>query len=564
MAVREEHVSTGEGLLLATLGLAPCVIVQGWGNSISEPKLLFTLVMASMLAIIALFSHKEGRLSPIIGVLLLYAATQAAGLTYTPNIGYGAMELGLTVSWLIMFIFVSKNRCNVTSWSVATLCLAIINLATTLPRILFGSDALDVVYPLGGFIGVRNALVVFSAQIVPLLLILGLTLREQRPSLRSNIMAKLNFIVLTLTIYLIIVLRTRSAWLMLLVYGAILLFVSAIKRQKQTIGVTKEFVGAATGAILLVALVPTSLQWRDSTYPYFKSLLTIAALSESHGRDSLWNVALSMIAKSPWIGWGTGSYPPLWPAFIENSAEAPSTFGFLRLDLPLFNDYLQSAVELGVIPSLLFVSAFLVYPLILLGRETMNPEGAPQRLLLALLCAATSLNALVDYPFARTETSIFFMVALALLTKDSTHKGLFLSSRVMTTVLIAFSAFAFSLASVMAAAFTLRTHAEDPWDAEMLVSSARLWPYDRYFSHRHIQRLCHDGERELAVEIATARRSYWPADPEGFLMEGVILEQAGDLEGAKKAYQRGSVFVQGGNEYGPGAAAYRTFLYQLP
>lgn len=548
-------------LLAGCLVTAPLMMIGGWGNSIFEPKLLIVLVTSFVLSGFLLVRSLQGKGSEIplfAKGLLILAGLQAFGLWYTPNFGSGITALGLTVSWLIIFISVVRSDFTTRGVRAVALVLVSMCLFATVPDILFGFSWLSPYAPRGGMIGVKNALTVFLAQLIPLLLLaLHLTREQASP---QRLVKPVVSTLLILSLYVVLVSRTRSAWIMLMVYALGLALLHFKRRESASRDVLRDGFLSLACASALAAFLPTTLRWTDSSAPYLKSLSSLFSLEASSGRDSLWRVASTMIANAPWLGNGTGSYASQWPGFISQSGVAPGAFAFLRLDLPLFNDYLQAFVENGLLAGFLFVFLFLVVPVRLFFRQLSSSRTySLESCVLTLMCVAVSVDALVDYPFRRVETSLFFVTALGIVCREMAALrprratiGVCVMYGVSGCVVV-------GLALTMTCAFWLRTNATPGDRLSGVVRSISIWPFDTYYSNGTVRSLISENQQGEAEKLVSARRRFWPSDPEGFIMLGVLQEERGDLVAAEAAYFRARHFVENGRCYWPGVSAYREF-----
>lgn len=549
-------------VLNIVLLVAPSIIIGGWGNSIFEPKLIVLLFGAAALSGFLMRGALLGRASrvPIFGKGLFFLiAAHAVGLVGAPNLGAGLAALGLTVSWWVIFLCVFLFGFSVERLCVAGVVLSTLALVATVPDVVFGVSLLSPYAPRGGLVGVRNALVVFLTQLVPLLLIV--LMDNRRGENPNNNARALAFLLLTLSLYVICVSRVRSAWVMLLVYYLGLGLALCRRGAIESRPALRALLGAGLCAVPLAFIIPTTLRWSDTASPYVSSLSSLFSLERSNGRDLLWEVGLRMIATAPWLGIGTGCYASQWPQFISQAGVSPGAFGFLRMDLPLFNDYIQSAVENGIVVGGVFTALFLGVPLLALYRHlTCEGRVTGSTYLLTLLCVATSIDALVDYPFHRVETSLFFVVALGFVTRHACSRSAAVRGRLVGGVSAICGGYALCLAIVMTSAFWLRAGGGGSADPRRLGLSLRLWPFDTHFSSDTISALVSGRETELAERFVSSRRLYWPSDPDGYLMLARLLENKGDYGGAEAAYNQARFLVEGGRCYPPGLLGYRNFM----
>jgi O-antigen ligase len=537
------------------------MVIGGWGGGIFEPKLIVVLIVGAILAgLLCIFPAAQHRssLPPVVKVMILGLVLQVVGLRADRATGLGLMAIGLSCSWIVGFVYVLNS--NISAARVCSLApvLMFVCLTATLPIVLFDFPVLTLYGPLTGTMGTRNALSVFIAQLFPMMLVARYSARGSISNARFSTGSL--FVLEILALYVVFVSRTRSAWLMIGMYAAALIAARMWSNSEVVRRVFREFFAASGLALVMVAFLPTTLHWIDSSSPYTKSLATMFSLEGSSGREALWTVALSMVRRAPLFGWGTGSYPSEWPAVIASTNIDPLVFAFLRLDLPLFNDFLQTAVENGLLSALAFAWVFLLYPLTVICRVILRREADPATLLLSMMCFATSVDALVDYPFHRVETSFTFIVALALLTRESSGH----TSRSLPTfrrmALGSLGLIMASLATVMSIAFYLRTSGDRIGSQQALLRAASLWPYDRYFNHNHVERFLNERAPEAAALLVENRLRYWPSDPEGHLMNGRLQEYRGDIAAARGAYLRGLYLVNGGRCYAPGVQVYEDFL----
>lgn len=526
-----------------------------------EPKLLVLLFAAAVLSGALIGRTVRGaasQIAPFAKGLLILLIAQVVGLSLTPNLGSGLMAVGLTASWFLVFVYVSQCGLSAERFYLAALVLASICLLSTVPDIVFGVSLLSPFGPRCGLIGTKNALVVFLAQLIPLVLLFLVANRDPSKFRLSG--ALLGNGVLTLSIYVVFVSRVRSAWIVLIVYVVGLVVAQCRKGSNESWFVLRDLLGAVVCAWIFACCIPTTLHWRDSASPYLTSISSLFSLDASHGRDLLWRVAVEMIKSDPWLGIGTGSYASQWPQFISQSGVFPGVFAFLRQDLPLFNDYLQMAVENGVLAVALFTFLFLLFPIVALIRQLFSKNTLAVSLyVMTLMCVATSVDAMVDYPFHRVETSLFFVTGMGFVARELWPRPAPAQGSLLRGVYVMCGLFSLGLALVMASAFWLRTAGVRGGVVSPLRRSIALWPFDPYFSSGNVSSLISKDEPDVAERLVLARRAYWPSDPEGFLMLATLLEQQGDKVGAEAAYSRARFFVEGGRCYWPGVTGYRAF-----
>jgi hypothetical protein len=318
----------------------------------------------------------------------------------------------------------------------------------------------------------------------------------------------------------------------------------------------------ATAAAALLFIVPNKLNWRSST-PYRDSLFTLASFEQSSGRDVVWKIALHAIQAHPLAGLGFGQYPAVWQDFIPSTHIDPATLGFLRFDLPLFNDFLQKTAESGVPAGLLFLSTYVFFSLFTLWAAWRSREQSLLPVTAALICSATVLNGFVDYPFCRAETVLVFSIAASVVLREfpsplrrSPSCRRQLRGAAATIALLSCSfLFFFLTVGLTSRAVWVYTH-----DVRFLSAANRYWPWDIQWAHQHLLSALESGNEDLAREMLARRLRSWPHDPEGYLMKAIYAEHCGNDDAAIAAYRRAVRLVENGGCYQTGYIFYKDFL----
>jgi O-antigen ligase len=548
-------------LFVIGIAILPAVLVRGWGNSFTEPKLACLLVLSVVgVTSLALQVWREGRLtvSPLSAGLGALLVLQIASPANWPDVGVHLQAIALTVCALSISLYVGNTDLRILSFVRAMLLPSVALLVGALAMILFRIRLFSTANPFGAAIGLKNSLSVFLAQCVPLMLIALHDLEERRGPLSRTLQGGV-FVLLSSACWVVFSSRTRSAWWMLMFYLLALFLIWARTRER---GLGRPLLHASLAAIAGIALltaVPDALVWTSST-PYSDSVSTLFSFTHSSGRDQLWRVGLHMVASHPWLGIGAGRYPALWRSYIAATGVDARVFAFLRPDLPIFNDYLQFAIENGVASMLILllvavgVPAACLVTLLKSRRTDVLPE-----VLLCLLCLATALDALVDYPFLRPETLLTFTVALGLAVKGMGTPFLSFLPRNRGAALAALGSLAIFAAAVcvqLTVGFAARTVWRHTQDVRALEVAWSLWPWDSQWNHTHVLAFLEAGENESAERFARERLEIWPHDPESYLIEAKLRESYRQFDEAVAAYRRATITVESGRCYQAGYEGY--------
>ena len=395
---------------------------------------------------------------------------------------------------------------------------------------------------LGSALGHRNFTSVFLAACLPLLLTWG-----RAP---GSILA-------TLSVYVILVNRTRSAWLMLIVYAAGIALVFYWSRAPRVARLARRAAIGFVVALVCLVVVPTGLRWSTSS-PYLTSLTTMTSLEASSGRDQIWRVTLSMIRAHPLRGIGSGNYAVHFDEYIAPSGADPKRVLGTAVGM---NDYLQEASECGLL-------AGVVMLLIVVGVASLAVWRARRKrkwthAILGLGPLAIAADALVDYPIGRVETTLLFFVPVALLFRDlgaptlRVRRALFVGASVLASVLFTFLVARQTLSQL--ALFEYRATK----DFDAYERHYRAWPWRREVDDLLVVRtyLASDRAGE-ALDFARARVRSWPNAPTSALALALAHEAHGELAAAADVYRK--IFLGPGQCHPEAAAAYRRLIRTAP
>jgi tetratricopeptide (TPR) repeat protein len=261
-----------------------------------------------------------------------------------------------------------------------------------------------------------------------------------------------------------------------------------------------------------------------------------------------------MLSANPLLGVGGGNYPVLMRRYVPPSAIDPKVLAFLRNDLPLFNDYLQALVEVGIVGGALFFVFFLVTPVCLAIRNADNrtPSGVVASLSL-FSCIGLALAGMLDYPLLRPETLFLFglLLGAAVGERHQTHEELEKNGsgnarQLSAFLLIAGGVSLAGTAFVYTTSFALRMNVISERSIEALRVSWRAWPWDGQWNERYAVRLYEAGRYEEVTEYLDSRAELWPDDPATYLARAETALMRHEYEVAMQSYERALFEVPGG------------------
>lgn len=549
--------------LYLLFGLTPALMIDGWGNSYTEPKLVAVILLSVICAVDLIHRLVRGagvRITPLILSLSLLSLISIMSANRALNPGTYLIALTLSISALILAIYCSETEIKLDELSRVITPVLILTQVGALSTILFRIPLFSEYSPFGSTIGLKNSLSAFLTQSIPFQLILMFgVIRSAGKRARWKEIALLGMV--AVSVWVVLANRTRAAWCVLIFYGLALFAISLRSRSSEWRRLFAGYLLAGVTGLLLLLTIPNSLQWKSTT-PYVDSLSTLASLENSSGRNLLWKVGFEIIKSHPWIGIGSGNYPVIWRDFIKKTDVDPTAFGFLRPDLPVFNDYLQYTIENGVPFGLIFffVMALLpIYCLIRLLREDVVESGP--ELLACLLCVGTAMIAIFDYPFNRPEALLSFILALCLVYKRvaiSTAVAIPRFEKIAFASLTIFTVFLFLTMAQMSVGLSSKALWLSRGRIANLKTALNWWPWDCQWSSYQLRALLSAGEIEAAERLIEHRRKAWPFDPESFLMAALFREKQGKLQEAVFLLYRAAVQTKGGHCYFPAHQAYKS------
>ena len=544
----------------------PALLIPAFGNGYTEPKLVALWGLGAVCGAVMIARLARGQtvyMTPFSRVASALLLLQLIGCWGVANWGLAFQSMALTAAAVSICMLVANSQIDEASLSSAVVPGTLVVVVGLLARIVFGKVLFSDYSPFGATLGLKNSVSVYLALVLPFVLLLVHASRAVRASsVRFAVQGALCTL-LAIMVWVILANRTRSAWWMLLVYGATTGLAAWRWRRPEVIRLCWVLLGSyAVGALLLNG-VPDSLRWRSET-PYWESLSTLASLDRASGRKELWTVGLRMFSQYPVFGVGTGAYPAVWREFIAQTTVNPKAFAFLRGDLPIFNDYLQGAVESGFLAGLAGFGARAALPLYYFYRLTRSKGDFSVAVF--LMCLATlglAADAFFDSPFGRPETVLLFAVAMGLVERQRRGSHSIVLAKRWNAVLIPVTLGLVSLTAVMTTGLALRSASRRPTDPALLARAVGLWPWDIQWSHQYLNILLLGGQPVAAEQLVKLRLRAWPTDPESHYMRGILLEHQGQLLEAVQSLERSVLRVAGGVCYAPGYNAYVSALERL-
>lgn len=472
---------------------------------------------------------------------LILIAVNLLSSVYAANAGQAFERSALLAAAGVFFLLVIDTpRISVRQIALALAFPLFVAATLILLRAYAGIILVPVGSGLGGLIGERNSAAIFMAASLPAL-ISWWTFAPSSILVRRTLPPLLILLLLCIAVS-----RCRSSWLMVLMQTGAYALLWWHSRRENTLWRRAFFlqIGTTACAVLVLLTVPQTLNWSSPT-AYKDTLTHLLSPSHANGRIDLWRVGLQMAKERPLSGFGAGNYVVSHRSYVPSSGADPAAFGYLRNDLPLFNDFLQSFAETGVLGGSLFLLVFLAFPLLSFGKN-LKTGGQEDLVLASLCCLSLALAACFDYPFNRAESLLLFAVLAAIIAR-SQHTGgpqrtlwIPVTIRLISTALI-------TLALLYGTSFTLRKiYNERQQQTGLLKTAFILWPWDALWTNYDAMHFESRGDRRFTDQFVAARLSDWPEDPRSYLARAEVARMRGKLSEAAADYERALFEVPGG------------------
>jgi len=501
-------------IFLLSFSLIPIAIVQSSLLSYLDIKICLLMIATVILGLDLILKSTVVELPLYFIIFGFYTLLKIALIGPTYNLGLQLQSISLPISALIIGTWIYNNKISPTLIYIAVIPAILVSIVASLSMYFYRIPLFGSYSPWGAPIGLKNSLSVYLTQTLPILF-LGLSTLKDPKGRTTQYFKYLLILIATICCWIIFANRTRSAWWMLIFFLLILIW--KVRKLSGGTYYCKISILISLLGLFLTFSVPTQLRWKSDT-PYTDSLTTMTSLEKSNGRLELWKVASLIAFEHPFLGIGTGNYPILWQEYIPKSEVNPSTFGFLRPDLNLFNDYFQALVENGVLNFALSLIIFLLYPIYLISRHNNSITSY----LLLSICVITGIDAFFDYPFNRPESILVFTCMISLALKELGSP--IILNKVLIKVMLAGSIlFSSVLGTRLGGAVYYRSAFAKSQSVNDLKYAWSYWPWDFQWNRHIINFLIAKGEIDFAEEIAKNRSRYWPNDKESQIITHSIL-----------------------------------------
>lgn len=237
----------------------------------------------------------------------------------------------------------------------------------------------------GGFLGNRNFVAHVSAMAVPLLVWLTATSRGTMGVVLgvAGLLANVSVLVLS---------RTRAAWLALGIWFALAVVVVMASREVARAATLPRrgriVIGAiVTGAVLAIAL-PNTLDWRSES-PYLDSVRGVVNYREGSGAGRLRQYAnsLRLTRAHPLLGVGPGNWPAEYPAVVTRDDPSLSDATGMASNPWPSSDWIAAVSERGIPAALVLLALFVTFAVN--GWRGWRDSVHPSRDRLAALAGAS-------------------------------------------------------------------------------------------------------------------------------------------------------------------------------
>ena len=288
------------------------------------PKELVLHLTATAVAFLVIPGRREWTWSRIDRFLLAYLALSALSALLATN-GWLALR-GLAITWSSLLLFWSTRELARAGLGrvigIGLAAGAVVGILTALAQAygVLDSDLFSLTRAPGGTFGNRNFVAHLAAIALPTLLATAL-------AARSRVGYGLAVAGTLLTIALLVLTRSRAAWLASFAAGAVFLGLGFLPGGLWRDPVTRRRILGpilATGLGAAIALAaPNALDWRSDT-PYVDTLKGLTNYQEGSGRGRLiqWRNTLALVRQDPLLGVGPGNWAVHYPAHVD--AEDPS------------------------------------------------------------------------------------------------------------------------------------------------------------------------------------------------------------------------------------------------
>lgn len=322
------------------------------------PKEVVLHATALVVALLVIPGRREWSWSRTDLFLLGYLGASVASAAFATNGWLALRALGITWSGLLLY-WSARELSRAGLGRTITIGLAagaVVGVLTALGQAygVLDSDLLSLSRAPGGTFGNRNFVAHLGAIALPALLATAL-------AARSRIGYLVSILATLLTVGLLVLTRSRAAWLATAVSGAVFLglglFRSGLWRDATARRRLLGTVFAVLVGTVLALSVPNALDWRSDT-PYADTLKGLTNYQEGSGRGRLlqWRNSLELVQADPLLGVGPGNWAVEYPAVVGPEDPSLDSEGMAANPWPS-SDWMAVLSERGVPAFLLLTLA---------------------------------------------------------------------------------------------------------------------------------------------------------------------------------------------------------------
>jgi hypothetical protein len=347
------------------------------------PKELVLHVTALVVGILLFLRARTRETSAVDGLLVLFLGWSVASTIFATNHWLAQRALGVSVSSVVLFWgarqigAAGSYRPIIVGAAIATVVAAVTGLVQAYG---FDSEFFSQNRAPGGTFGNRNFVAHFVTIGLPALMYSAVTARTSAGAMAGSLSVALVAALLVMT-------RTRAAWLAVAASSAVLLFALMVSRrywQESAIGgrLVRLTLTAAVGVAAAVWL-PNRLNWRSDS-PYLDSALAVVDYESGSGRGRVMQYRNSLLVAraDPLLGAGPGNWPVRYVRFAPPNDRSLNQDGMTDNPWPS-SDWVAHVAERGVVGAgallaafvLLFFGAFRGWPM-LPDRDTVLAKVA--------------------------------------------------------------------------------------------------------------------------------------------------------------------------------------------
>ena len=406
----------GLGALAAVLAVVPSALFDLDRFAVAK-ELALNLTALGAFGFLAATGAEQAQLVASEVPLFAFAGWSAFSALFATNRWLGMRALAVTVAGVVLF---RAGRRVAAQRAGGPLLIGLAG-ALVAGALAGLAQAYGVELPLlagarapGGTFGNRNFLAHLMAIGAPLLVLLVLEARGPR---RATLAA----VGLGVMTGIVILTRSRAAWLGIGVSGAVMAFGWLVARRGRP-GLAPAGRWRRAGAALVIGalaalLLPNRLDWRSGS-PYSDTMRDLTNYREGsgHGRLIQYRNTLRLAELDPVFGTGPGNWPVKYP--LVTTPGDPSFAG--RDPMPTnpwpSSDWVALVAERGAVGALMLLATFAVMGLTALRRlRSEDPAEARRAVALLGVLAATLVTGAFDAVLLLAPPTLFMWTAAGLL-----------------------------------------------------------------------------------------------------------------------------------------------------